>query len=200
MRLYKLTGFAPNIVYPLVDPEPIPKGRKPVHRCFPTAQKLLQRLATYHEDEDWFVTTGLDNDDAIGINYVEEVQNFVVKHRHREHPYLLDVPRTLYMSPDLKKVHIHNNEPGEVASVSCTLVEQRTNKPKTIYVAMHGRLRRTFDSWSFLTSPSIHTMYKMNSSDHNWKNYRQPRTENWREEFQPHFPWLKLSREEVSHN
>jgi len=188
-KLLKVIEYKPNILLHFIPDVVTPK----VIDLFPIIQKFIQEFACVRYI-DKLITTGLDNDDALSVCYVDKVQNFVKNHPKKDCRYLIDVPISYYVSPNLDKIHIHEIQSGVHASTAATMVELVCNdKGKksfiTVYAHMHGGLRPLVEEVCYVPASNLHTVHAMNSSDRNWENYPQEE-DGWQEKFNSFFPFL----------
>jgi hypothetical protein len=137
--LYAATNYQSNIVFVMSPPADI--SHKPsVYGTFPIAKKVIQGMIP--NTINIVATTGLDNDDALCNNYVEEIQEEAWRLRmqaEQGYPFILDVGIELDIDYRTNEYGLININADQHPSVTSTVVES-TRNPRTVMAGMHGEI------------------------------------------------------------
>jgi len=171
-----------------------------VYATFPIARKAL--LSQIKSSKGLLVTSGLDNDDAISIDYIEEVQK-KVNELEDDHDYVIDVYDEFNIDYRFGEYGINGSETTNVASVTCTTVERFTD-PKTIMIGMHGtvwnnrvkpnRKTRHFERRFIISATCLHIVHGENNGlvdQNNWRVKNPRPLGEWKDSHGDGYPWLK---------
>jgi len=197
-QMYRYLHFRTNVVVAHVD---LPKGMKITRyqQLCPIGRQYILDFVKFSKTHQ-LITTGLDNDDALSHNYVDEVHKFVESSPKVAHKrYILDSVFQYIVDTDFAHVVKRNMyerlcDGIEMASTSVTFVEPNISNACTVYKDTHSYICKSAHLRFIIPMRNLHLLHGQNTTEVDFEGkYSEDKLEKrgWRSEFLSYFPHIQ---------
>jgi hypothetical protein len=189
-RLNQIVQYKPNVIFKVLQITPIPKDKDNIWQPFVNAREfLIPFISTFATNQ--VITTILDNDDALCVNYVDAVQRYVYQHpESKDKRYIIDNAAQYSATPKINRVEYLKMIDRQFLSVSPTVVEPASDNPITV-THLHTVVRKYIEDIVYLPIFNLHIIHGQNESVKHLDPTKITTNKDWKFQFQHAFPFLK---------